>query len=73
MEPIGKEEDEIEVTFEQALVYAARHGDMDEVQEMVAVRSPPVDVNYMDEGMSKNTALHVSAANGHADIVKVLL
>ena len=65
-------EDE-ELTYEQFLVYSARAGELKDVQEMLEVTDPPLDLNYKDDTMSNNTALHVAAANGHTEIVKMLL
>ena len=65
--------DEEEMTFEQVLVYSARVNDLDEVKEMCEVRNPPIDINYRDDRYSRNTALHMAAANGHTAIVALLL
>ena len=62
-----------EMSFEQFLVYSARCGDKDDVQEMIDVTGPPVDLNFRDESMSMNTALHMSSGNGFTEIVKMLL
>ena len=40
---------------------------------MIEVKGPPVDLNYQDEKLSKNSALHMACANGHAEIIKLLL
>ena len=64
---------EDEMTYEQFLVYSARCGDKPEVQEMIDVTGPPVDLNYRDNTMSNNTALHMACGNGHSEIVKLLL
>ena len=61
------------MSFEQYLVYSARCGEIDDVKEMLAVANPPVDLNFRDESMSQNTALHMAAANGHFEIAKLLL
>ena len=61
------------MSFEQFLVYSARHGEIDDVQEMIDVTGPPVDLNFKDASMSQNTALHMASANGHAEIAKLLL
>ena len=61
------------MTFEQYLVYSARLGEVDDVQEMLEVKGPPVDVNYRDNTMSHNTALHMASANGHLKIVEMLI
>ena len=55
------------MSYEEALVYSARCGDVDEVK--ATLEDPPVDINFKDKKMSDNTALHVAAANGHAKIV----
>ena len=34
---------------------------------------PPVELNYRDETMNFNTALHMASANGHLEVVKLLL
>jgi ankyrin repeat protein len=61
------------MSFEQFLVYQARVGEFDETKEMCDVRGPPVDINYRDDKISKNTALHMACANGHIKIVNLLL
>ena len=61
------------MTFEQFLVYSARCGEKDDVQEMIEVTGPPLDLNYRDDTMSLNTALHMASGNGHLEIVKILL
>ena len=61
------------MTYEQYLVYSARCGELEDVKEMLAVKDPPVDLNYRDASMSLNTALHMAAANGHVEIAKLLL
>ena len=68
-----EEDDGAEMTFEQFLVYSARLGEVADVQEMLEVTGPPVDVNYRDNTMSHNTALHMAAANGHLKIVEMLI
>lgn len=40
---------------------------------MIDVTGPPLDLNFKDDKMSSNTALHMACANGHAEIVKLLL
>ena len=40
---------------------------------MIDVTGPPIDLNYRDNTMSMNTALHMSSGNGHIEIVKMLL
>ena len=62
-----------ELTFEQFLVYSARLGETADVQEMLDVTDPPVDINYRDDTMNFNTALHMASANGHVQVVKMLL
>ena len=61
------------MSFEEFLAYSARLGEIKDVEEMLAVRDPPVDVNFKDESASSNTALHMASANGHTEIVKLLL
>lgn len=61
------------MSFEQFLVYSARHGEINDVQEMIDVTGPPLDLNYKDESGCKNTSLHMASANGHTKIVKLLL
>ena len=61
------------MSYEQFLVYSARIGEIDDVQEMIDVTGPPVDLNYQDSTMTQNTALHMASANGHTEIVKLLL
>ena len=70
---LGEPDEEDEMTFEQFLVYSARIGEIKDVQEMLDVRDPPVDINYRDPSMSSNTALHVACANGKIEIVKLLM
>lgn len=62
-----------EMSYEQFLVYSARCGELEDVKEMLAVQNPRVNINYCDNTMSMNTALHMAAANGHIDIAKALL
>ena len=40
---------------------------------MIDVTGPPLDLNYQDATASMNTALHMAAANGHSEVVKLLL
>ena len=40
---------------------------------MIEITGPPLDLNYKDDTMSFNTALHVAAGNGYIDVVKLLL
>ena len=54
-------------------MYSARLGEADDVLEMMEVRDPPVDVNYRDDNMSFNTALHMASANNHIRVAKILL
>lgn len=66
-----KEDGEVEMSYEEALVYSARVGDQEEVEGILG--DPPVNINFKDKSMCENTALHVAAANGHAKIVQMLL
>ena len=61
------------MTFEQFFVYSARINEMADVQEMIDVTGPPLDLNYRDDTMSLNTALHMAAGNGHPEIVRLIL
>ena len=72
MESNQQEEGE-ELTFEQFLVYSARIGELADVQDMIDVTGPPVDLNYRDDTMCCNTALHMACANGHLEVIKLLL
>ena len=67
MESNKQEEDE-GMTYEEFLVYSARHGEIEDVKEMLDAK-PPVNVNYQDKTMGGNTALHVACANGHDKVV----
>ena len=40
---------------------------------MIEVTGPPLDLNYRDDTMSMNTALHNAAGNGFLEIVKLIL
>ena len=40
---------------------------------MIEVTEPPVDLNFRDDTMNMNTALHMACANGHAKIAAALL
>ena len=64
---------EEEMTFEQFFVYSARCNEIADVQEMIDVTGPPLDLNYRDDTMSMNTALHMAAGNGYDEIVKLIL
>ncbi len=64
---------EDEMTFEQFFVYSARCNELADVQEMIDVTGPPLDLNYRDDTMSMNTALHMAAGNGYDEVVKLLL
>ena len=48
-------------------------GEIHDVKEMLDVKDPPVDINYRDDTMNMNTALHMASANGHVEIVKLIL
>ena len=37
-----------EMSFEQFLVYSARTGEISDVQEMIEVTGPPLNLNYQD-------------------------
>ena len=65
--------DDDEMSYEQFLVYSARIGEIDDVEEMIEVTGPPLDLNYQDASASMNTALHMAAANGHSEVLKLLL
>ena len=40
---------------------------------MIDVTGPPLDLNYRDDTMAMNTALHMAAGNGSDEIVKLIL
>eukprot|EP00919_Chromeraceae_sp_WS-2016_P008024 GHVR01018962.1.p1 GENE.GHVR01018962.1~~GHVR01018962.1.p1 ORF type:complete len:165 (-),score=36.01 GHVR01018962.1:267-761(-) len=50
------------------MIECARHGEMD---ELLSYLERGMDVNYVDK--YNNTALHKASANGHLDIVKLLV
>eukprot|EP00746_Dinoflagellata_sp_MGD_P163361 gnl/MRDRNA2_/MRDRNA2_91343_c0_seq1.p1 gnl/MRDRNA2_/MRDRNA2_91343_c0~~gnl/MRDRNA2_/MRDRNA2_91343_c0_seq1.p1 ORF type:complete len:210 (-),score=61.05 gnl/MRDRNA2_/MRDRNA2_91343_c0_seq1:57-686(-) len=50
------------------LIASARYGDVDDVKEALDFK---VDVD--GQGNNGNSALHMASANGHAEIVKILL
>ena len=69
-EPLSVEEgEEIDMSYEEYLIYSARIGEFDDVKEMLDEKT---DVNTKDKNTG-NTALHMACANGHYDIVKLLL
>ncbi|CDW91416.1 ankyrin repeat domain-containing protein [Stylonychia lemnae] len=64
----GNEEEEVEMSYEDYLVYSARLGEFDDVKMSIEEK---VDPNYADE--SGNTALHMACANNFIEIAKYLL
>ncbi|CAN0182053.1 unnamed protein product, partial [Ectocarpus fasciculatus] len=46
----------------------ARYGELEDVE---AILSSGVDANHQDA--HGNTALHLSCANGHADVIRALI
>ena len=63
-----KESEDVEMTYEEFLVYSARIGEFNDVKFCIDEK---VDLNTRDE--SGNTALHMASANGHLEIAKLLL
>lgn len=51
-----------------ALVEAARYGDIDEVRELLAQ-----GLHFNSQDTQGRTALHMAAANGHMDVVQYLI
>ena len=69
-EPLSVEEgEEIDMSYEEFLIYSARIGEIDDVKQMLEEET---DVNTADKATG-NSALHMACANGHTDIVKLLL
>ena len=58
-----------EVTMEEYLLYSARYGEIEGMQEAIDCR---VNIDYQNEDMG-NAALHLSSANGHMPAVTFLL
>eukprot|EP00389_Voromonas_pontica_P004156 GDKH01006177.1.p1 GENE.GDKH01006177.1~~GDKH01006177.1.p1 ORF type:complete len:168 (-),score=38.03 GDKH01006177.1:104-607(-) len=52
----------------QEMLLCARYGEVDDLKEYI---SKGADVDFTDK--SGNTALHMASANGHVDVVRVLL
>lgn len=52
------------------LIYAARKGKLEKVKQLL--ESPDIDINYHEPAYLE-TPLHAAAANGHLEIVKLLL
>eukprot|EP00040_Diaphanoeca_grandis_P023304 m.126570 g.126570 ORF g.126570 m.126570 type:complete len:442 (+) comp29209_c0_seq2:117-1442(+) len=53
------------------IVECARYGELDELAELINLKSEGNEVNYV--GSMGNTALHMACANGHLDCVELLL
>ncbi len=69
-EPLSVEEgEEIDMSYEEFLIYSARIGEIDDVKQMLEEET---DVNTVDQATG-NSALHMACANGHTDIVRLLL
>lgn len=69
-EPLNVEEgEEIDMSYEEFLIYSARIGEFDDVKQMLEEET---DVNTKDNATG-NAALHMACANGHYEIVKLLL
>ena len=69
-EPLSVEEgEEIDMSYEEFLIYSARIGEIDDVKQMLEEET---DVNTADKATG-NSALHMACANGHTEIVKLLL
>ncbi|MFD3457869.1 glutaminase A [Streptomyces sp. NPDC058691] len=62
----GKHEEEISSTMR--LLWAASHGDLDDVRIALATGKDPDSTDY-----DKRTALHLAASEGHLEVVKYLL
>jgi hypothetical protein len=71
MEKAGEEiqegEQENYSSWEEFLIDSCRFGELEDVKECL---SNGVDVNFRNE--QKNTGLHMAAANGHLEIVKLV-
>ena len=65
-EPEGEEE---EMTYGEYMLMSARGGDIDAVKECLAEEVP---INFQDEEMG-NASLHLACANGHKEVVELLL
>ena len=59
----GNSEEEVEMTYEEFLIYSARIGELEDVQFCITEK---VDLNTIDK--SGNSALHMACANGHIGI-----
>ena len=57
------------MTFEEYLLYSARCGESEGIEECLQMK---VAINYQNEDMG-NAAIHLASANGHADAVTLLL
>ena len=58
-----------EVTMEEYLLYSARYGEIEGMQEAINER---VNIDYQNEDIG-NAALHLASANGHIPAVTFLL
>ncbi|TNV76260.1 hypothetical protein FGO68_gene4950 [Halteria grandinella] len=65
---LQEEGEEIDMSYEEFLIYSARLGEIEDVKECLAEK---VDLATVDP--SGNTALHMASANGFLDIVLLLL
>lgn len=73
VEEEDEEDEEQEETIEEVILYAARAGDLELLEEAVKAAGPTIDWNDVKDPQSGNTPLHVASANGHLEVVELLM
>ncbi|PVH15789.1 uncharacterized protein CXQ87_003644 [Candidozyma duobushaemuli] len=56
-----------------ALIYDAREGDLEYLKEVFTTIVPGSLLPTIEDDITKSTAIHMAAANGHLEVVKYLL